>query len=304
MRYKLGIVILNYSNWSVTSNCMNSIFRYLRDIDFHIYLIDNASPNPYPYGFFSKWDKGKYTFIHADENKGYAAGNNIGVKCALEDQCKYILICNSDIVFIDDSIKKMMDYCSKDYTIGIIAPCLLDEEHRKTKPSMCIKTTLKVKYLVKTPLSKINTNTKKQYYGSNISNYSPSEVYSAHGSCFLITEDCAKIILPFDEHTFLYEEESILGYQMEQSGFKTIYYPDCKVVHMHGKSTCTIKAIPYICICESELYYLRKYMKYLRLEITPLYIYRFLGYLLRMIRYKEYRKHFGSFLKRTLKEMI
>lgn len=304
MKYRVGIVILNYYNWSITKECINSIMDKLQNINFHIYLVDNASPNSIPKDYFNDWMQEKYTFVQSRYNKGYAAGNNIGIKMAV-NECDYIMIANSDIIFIDDSIEKMITYMEnqKDNHVGIVAPALINADGILENPSLCIKTTLLVKYCIKTPLKYFSTEIKNKYYGLDKDKSKPFEVYSVHGSCFMVSNECAQEVFPFDEHTFLYEEESILGVKMEEAGFKSIYFPSTKVIHKHGQSTKMVKAMPYICICESEIYYLRKYVKCKRGKLIPLYLYRVIGYLLRCLIYKEYRELIGSFFDRTLKEL-
>jgi GT2 family glycosyltransferase len=110
------------------------------------------------------------------------------------------------------------------------------------------------------------------------------------------------VITPLDEHTFLYEEESIIGVRMEESELKSVYFPRASVIHKHGQSTGCVKAIPYICIVQSELYYCFNYLHNKKYQVLPLYIYRTLGYFLRMLKYDAYRKSAKYYLERTIKE--
>ena len=110
----IGFVILNYNTWTETVGCIETIFKYTTDVDYKIYVVDNNSPK--------KIDEDSLKFFNSDErievifhneNKGYAAGNNVGLKRALEENCSHIVICNSDILFTDDSIKKMYEFLNK-----------------------------------------------------------------------------------------------------------------------------------------------------------------------------------------------
>lgn len=99
-RQKIGIVILNYQTWELSLRCMESIHRICRDLLYRIYLVDNASERPMPDAVKSYVAAGKeIRFLQAKENRGYAAGNNIGIARALADGCDAILISNNDIVF-------------------------------------------------------------------------------------------------------------------------------------------------------------------------------------------------------------
>ena len=59
---------------------------------------------------------------------------------------------------------------------------------------------------------------------------------------------------------------------MENAGWKTMYVPTCTVLHLHGASTCYVKAFAYTCNVRSEIYYCRKYLKHLVLQFLA-YIY-------------------------------
>lgn len=44
------------------------------------------------------------------KNLGYAAGNNVGIKEALQDGCEWLVISNNDIVFCENAISEMALY--------------------------------------------------------------------------------------------------------------------------------------------------------------------------------------------------
>ena len=97
----LGIIILNYQTWEISIRCMESIKDTIGEIPYHIYLVDNASPILMPeicQNYLAK-HRETVSFLQAAENRGYAAGNNIGIRQALDDHCEYLLITNNDIVF-------------------------------------------------------------------------------------------------------------------------------------------------------------------------------------------------------------
>lgn len=47
---------------------------------------------------------GRYTIVKSDENCGYAAGNNIGLRYAYDNQYKYAWILNNDIIIEDSNL--------------------------------------------------------------------------------------------------------------------------------------------------------------------------------------------------------
>lgn len=70
-----------------------------------------------------------YIFIESGTNKGYAAGNNIGLKYAYEHGYDYAWILNNDIL-IDDNLllKKMIEVFEKDDFIAVVNPDIYSPE--------------------------------------------------------------------------------------------------------------------------------------------------------------------------------
>lgn len=300
----LGIVILNYINWGVTIKCVESVIETAKNIDYHIYLVDNASPNSPPEKILEIINFENITFIENKHNKGYSAGNNVGIKKAIDDNCEEILISNSDIIFIENSISNMQKYLKSNTDVGIVGPKLFNLKGNVETPSMLIKTGLKEKYLVRTSLRKFFKRVSNKYYCYDINLNKPLYVHAVSGSCFMMSRICAIDMTPFDENTFLFEEELIIGVQMEKKAYKTVYLPEASVIHAHGESTKSIKAFSFICFVKSEMYYCKKYLNASLLALFPLYLIRSLSYCVRAIKHQDFRKNFHKYIKETGKDLI
>lgn len=298
----LGIVILNYINWDDSYLCIKSILKNTQGITFNIYLVDNNSPNNMPDNIkkiIEKYDN--IQFLSVAKNLGYSAGNNIGIEQAKRDSCSAILIANSDVRFTKYSIEKMFFYLQKHTDVGIVGPMILDKNKKIQKENLCKKTGLKEKYLVRTKLNVLFRKHYREYFGLNRDYRESFEVFAVLGCCFMMSNLCAKEVTPLDENTFLYEEELILGIKMQEANFKTVYFPESVIYHLHGKSTENVKAFAFQCNVESEIYYCKQYLKSTIIQIYPLYLYRVILYLIRCIKYEDFRKNKYIFLLKTYK---
>lgn len=298
----IGIIVLNYNTWHQTEECINSVFATLSDEDgFHIYLVDNCSQKPITSSVSQMIKNPKITFIKAEENKGYAAGNNLGLRQAREDQCDYYLITNNDIVFKKGTIAGLINDVSIG-NIGMAGPKAILEDGRTQEIHLGCKMTLKGKYLYflrKTPIKFLT----KKFVNSYLLDVNTNEqkiVYGVSGCCFIMNASCFEDIGYFDEGTFLYEEEDIISVKMEETGWKTIYDPKLEVIHKHGKST-TMKAFAYSCMIESEMYYLKKYLRCNNMQVFPLLLLRIAKYFLFMTKNQEYRSYYKSARERWKK---
>ena len=71
-----------------------------------------------------KPDSETFVLIQNDDNLGFAKGNNIGIKYALEKEFPYILILNNDTYLAKDFTKRMINFMDKNPEIGISTPCI------------------------------------------------------------------------------------------------------------------------------------------------------------------------------------
>src|SRR4030042_43547 len=79
---KVFIIVLHYQNWGDTNECLKSLEK-LDYPNFEKIVIDND----------------KY-------NRGFAGGNNLGIKKAMEKNADYILLLNNDTVVEPDFLRK------------------------------------------------------------------------------------------------------------------------------------------------------------------------------------------------------
>ncbi len=298
-----GIVILNYENWEDTRRCMESIRRYPPRDAYVVLLVDNASRTNPAYDLQDLLRACRAQLVRNERNLGYNAGNNAGIAKALALGCAYILVANNDICFCKDSIWKMTAYLKRYPKTGIVGPKILDIRGRLTRNCLCQKTGLTEKYLVRTRLHVLFPKRYARYFGYDRDYEKRFRVYAVHGCCFMMSRACAEAVTPFDEYPLLYEEELMLGIRMEEAGFTTVYYPAAVVRHLHGGSTRYQKAFSFAHNVRSEIYYCRNYLHAGHWQIRPLYIYRVLLYLIRCIRYRDFRERLKWFLHMTGQEM-
>jgi len=76
----VSIVIINYNSTDYLLKCLDSIFRFTKEISFEVIIVDNASKV-----FDEKFILSKYQgirIIKNEQNVGFAKANNQGFKLA------------------------------------------------------------------------------------------------------------------------------------------------------------------------------------------------------------------------------
>ena len=274
----IGIVILNYNSWADSVNCVKSINDSDIPCKYSIYLVDNKSPIQ-PSSEEKEYLEKNAHIIEASENKGYAAGNNVGIKKALKDGCEFILICNSDILFAEKDIRNMVSFFDIQKDVGIVAPSVYDNEGTFHPLYFGIKTTYSViikNILLKTPFSCFLKEFEKSYI-EYFPIKKPLERFSASGCCFMTSRECMQYLYPLDEGTFLYEEENIIGCRLEKTPYKVYVIPNTHVIHLEGNSTKNVSRFSKKCFVESEQYYMKKYLAVPCVKRIVLRLFRFVS---------------------------
>ena len=299
----VGIVILNYNSWDDTKACIDSILSAEKELRYQIYLVDNASPLRPSNGLITWIKEQGVIFIQNDINSGYSAGNNIGIKQALDDGCEAVLISNSDVRYETESITRLYQYLKVNPKVGIVGPKIVRRDGSIQKECMMMKTGPREKYLLRTRFYCLFPALYRRYWGKS-HDYAREifQVYAVLGCCFMFSRACAEEVTPLDEHTILYEEELILGIKMEEAGWKTVYNPESVIHHLHSQSTEKVKAFSYACNVCSEIYFCRKYLKMKNWQIRPLYWYRTFLYGVKMLKWDDFRKYAVKYRQKTQDE--
>lgn len=300
----IGIIILTYNTWDCTLECLQSIASLRLENQYRIYLVDNASEvemSKECRDYVSSDER--IIFLRVLQNRGYSAGNNIGLDRAKRDGCDAVLIANNDVIFTDRAIDTMYEFLKGHPKVGMVGPKIILPNGKIQETNLGCKMTVAGKYLYilrKTPLKFLSNKFVNSFRINLEGKREPIKTFGVSGCCFMLSYNCLNEIGKLDENTFLYEEENILGCRLEASNMEVILLPCVQVVHKHGQSTKSVKAFAYTCLVESETYYCRKYLNAKRWQIVGLYLIRVLGYLKGCLNSEDYRKNIVAFRKKTM----
>ena len=95
---RIAIIILNYNSFSDCKDCIESI-RLQTGIDYEIVVVDNCSCSEDAEQVKALCQKYNCSFIAAGQNRGYSAGNNVGLRYATSMGYEYLAIVNPDMIF-------------------------------------------------------------------------------------------------------------------------------------------------------------------------------------------------------------
>lgn len=257
---KIATIILNYNSSTDCSKCIGYL-KAQQGVEQEIVVVDNCSQEDDRKAVETLCKEQGCTFITNNENKGYNAGNNVGLRYAAEKGYEFAMIANPD-----------MEFPQTNYLATLLAKMQEDKDILVCGSDII------------TPLG-VHQNPKKRGY-DNLSDYFSwiTDIFGANkkkndnpewiedpavskycrclnGCCFLIRMNFIERIGFFDENTFLYGEEPILGAQVEENGKKMYYTSDAFAVHAHLKSKEGTSTFCNKHWKHSRLYYVKRYSK-------------------------------------------
>lgn len=227
------IIIVNYNGEEDTIACIKSLNRMTYSI-FDIIVVDNCSTNPIS-------ETGKSIIenighlIFLNQNLGFAGGNNVGIKYAIDLGAELVCLLNNDTEVEPDFLDIMVDQYLKNPDVGIIGGRInyyynkdliwyggghFDEKsgwgmHERNK-EICKEKTGVVR-----------------------------KVTFITGCLMLIPAKTLKKVGLLDESMFLYCEDTDYCCKVNKAGLKMLYCEDVKIYHKVNGATSKINDIKY-----------------------------------------------------------
>lgn len=123
------VVLLNWNGWRDTDACLKSLTG-LSYPNFRVVVVDNAS---------SDSSEARLRELHPDltllqsgANLGFAGGNNVGLRYALEHGAAYVWLLNNDTLVERDALGELVAKMQADPSLGLCGSTLLYEAQRDT----------------------------------------------------------------------------------------------------------------------------------------------------------------------------
>lgn len=212
---KVFVIVLNYNGADTIEACLGSVFR-TNYPNFELVLVDNNSQDE---SFeLAKKIFPKATFIKNRENIGFAAGNNVGIRFALERMADYIFLLNNDAELEAETLTKLVAAAEKNKKIGILSPVIYNVENGKTWFSG----------------GKINWLAMKTVHTGKSSYRQDGFLRTDYvtGCAMLARKEVFKETGLFDENFFLYYEDADLSARAKRKGFELAIVPTAEAYHL------------------------------------------------------------------------
>ena len=206
---RAALIVLSFNHVRETIECLQSIYRS-KPATADVIVVDNASDDATVAELRRMFSDTE--IIELRENLGWAGGNNIGIRMALERGYDLVCLINNDLIVCENALVRIL------YVAGNLEPCLLhpalyyyyDIEKSQVDPS----------------LQGLPSSGRDHLYALDF----------AYGACLIIHAKVFRTIGLMDERYFLQLEETDFYLRAVKAGFRSLCYTNARVLHKESVS--------------------------------------------------------------------
>ncbi|MCJ7580949.1 MAG: glycosyltransferase family 2 protein [Candidatus Aminicenantes bacterium] len=222
---KVCLIVLNWMNYDLCSRLLRA-FRDLTYSNLDVVLVDNGSPDGS--GRRLSRDFPEIAYVALRDNLGYAAGNNAGMKRALERGADLVFLLNFDLTILTCQIIEHMVSCFQSISeLGILNPLILLDSPSSGMSNRQFRRGLYFHVIQRMLVP-------ERGFRQTLKNGAILEERPfAHGSAMMISRECLERVGFLNEEFFMYMVEPEYCFRSRQNGFLTMVLLDehARVVH-------------------------------------------------------------------------
>lgn len=226
--FVVTIVVLSWNQSLLTENCVRSLLA-VNQPGIQILVVDNNSSDNTVQALKNNFE-GQITVIANKENLGFAGGNNVGIRHALDLNADHIMLLNNDTIVERNFLQPMLTTLQSDPRIGATTPKIyLMDDGKKGERIWAAggQVNLWLGQSGSRGIGKIDTGQFDKM----------EEVGYASGCCILIKRETLEEVGLLNEDYFAYYEDVDWSLRARQCGYRIIYVPDSTVWHRVGSSS-------------------------------------------------------------------
>lgn len=202
-------VVLNLNEWRDTVDCVESLENAGHG-RLEAIVVDNGSTDDSVSELRSRFPG--VELIEAGRNAGFAIGNNLGIRRALERGADFVWLLNDDTVVEPGALEAMLNVTAREPRPGVIG-CVLLENHVDAVQAW-------------------GGGTVSPAFGlATVLTAPADDLAYISGACMLLPRDVLASVGLLDESFFLFMEDVDLCYRVSEAGWSIAIAPDGFVRH-------------------------------------------------------------------------
>ncbi len=220
---KVGILILFYDDLQHIERISSALLEQ-KYFGFSIYVLDNQPE----FNHIQKFTQFTSNIIEVQSNMniGFAGGNNLLAKKAIDDGCIYLWVLNPDMEPTPDALEHLVDFMKKNDDVGIAGPLVLYGNSKNNPKIQAFGSKADFK-----------TQKKKSLFADALLSHTalPNElrVDMINAGSLFIRSEVIKDSYLFEEQYFMYNDEIDIAKRVRNKGYSIAVISNSVVWHHH-----------------------------------------------------------------------
>jgi GT2 family glycosyltransferase len=239
----IAIIVLNWQQAQLTIDTIESIKKIKHSrFTYHIFLVDNGSKDDCVNIFTQRYGQDKLVSIIAiPTNLGFSAGNNFGIRAALENKFDYILLINSDVLVDPNFLQELLSPFSKNPRLGASGPKIYFAPGFEFHKDRYKKS--EIGKVIWSAGGEVDWN---NVYANNVGldevdhgqhDTPRSDLEFVTNCCILVKSEVIKVAGLMPEDYFMYCEDGDFCQQIYRHGYQIAYQPSSIIWHRNSGSS-------------------------------------------------------------------
>ncbi|MEO0469816.1 MAG: glycosyltransferase family 2 protein [Bacteroidota bacterium] len=252
----ISVITVNFNQTALTLDLLQSCQQW-EGQELECIVVDNASEENPTERILSQFPE--VSVLVQTDNRGYAAGLNIGMQAARGD---YFLLLNNDTLVTANMLDHLLAVFQEQADVGIVSPkiCYANQPNRVQYAGMTLLH----------PITGRNRMIGHQQIEAGHWNHRSQTGY-AHGAAMMLSRESWETVGPMDESYFLYYEELDWSARFRKAGYSIWCEGKTKILHRVSASVGEGNPI-------KSFYYYRNRRKFMRSHQTAFSYSLFLVY--------------------------
>ena len=251
MQPLVSIITVNYNALEVTCELLNSI-RNNTYANVETIVVDNAS-EVNPEGFL-KEHYPEIKFIRSEQNRGFAGGNNLGIRASTGD---FLFFLNNDAELTESAIETLLALFGSVPQLGAASPKICYHNNGTEGHDV-------IQYAGTSPVHPLTARNRTFGVGQvDTGQFAEAKPTAyAHGAAMMVRREVFEKVGGMPEAFFLYYEELDWCEQIRRAGYQIYVEPRACIYHKESYSVSRNSVLKTYYLTRNRLFFMRRNKKH------------------------------------------
>ncbi|MGC9358694.1 MAG: glycosyltransferase family 2 protein [Anaerolineae bacterium] len=251
-------IVLNWNRREDTLECLRSL-EHLTYPKYGVIVVDNGSTDGSVEAVQEAFPS--VQLLTNAENLGFAGGNNVGIRHALDGEADYVFLLNNDTVVDAALLDEVVATAETDPQIGLVGPKI----YYYDQPDRLWYAGAREQWLRRIPAT-VGLDELDQGRYDQV-----RETAFIYGTAMLIRRQVLEDIGLFDERFFAYHEDADFCMRARQAGYRCVYNPRGVIWHKVSAATRDAPHVQDYLRAKGRILFFVKHVNGIRLPLVLLY---------------------------------